>query len=237
MAIEYLKEDGVEFISNFDTEHLSNNENRQVVLKTADREFTVDALLISTGRSANTNDLGLENTDIDLDDKGYIKVNENLETSVPGIYAVGDINGGPQFTYISLDDFRIVKNHLEAKDNYNLNMRKNVPYTYFLNPAFARVGLTEAEAKEAGKKILVNSMNVANMPRAHVNHDLRGIFKVVIDQKSGMILRASLFGNSAEELINQIKMAMDNNIPYTYFANQIFTYPSMSENFNDLFKF
>ena len=235
LAVKYLQEDGVELINNFNTTKLSNDDKGKVIIESEDSTYTVDALLVATGRTPNIDNLGLQNTDIKLDKNGYIKINENLETSVSGIYAVGDINGGPQFTYISLDDYRIVKNHIEGDTSYNLNNRKNVPYTYFLNPPYARVGLTEKEAKDNGYKLKVNSMDVANMPRGHVNNDLRGRFKLVVNDVDNSILGASLFGDSSEELINLIKMAMDNNIPYTYIRDQVFTHPTMAENLNDLF--
>lgn len=235
LGVKYLQEDGVELINNFNTTKLSNNDEEKVIVESENNKYTVDALLVATGREPNIDNLGLQNTDIKLNDNGYIKVNENLETSVSEIYAVGDINGGPQFTYISLDDFRIVKNHIEGDSSYNLSNRKNVPYTYFLNPTYARVGLTEKEAKDKGYKVKVNTMDVANMPRGHVNNDLRGRFKLVVNDVDNIILGASLFGDSAEELINLIKMAMDNNIPYTYIRDQVFTHPTMAENLNDLF--
>lgn len=235
LAEKYLQEDGVVFVSNFNTTKLSNNEDGQVVVESETVNYIVDAVLVATGRRPNTVSLGLENTNIQVTDKGFIKVDENLETSVAGIYAAGDINGGPQFTYISLDDYRIIRNHLEGKAYYNLNGRKNIPFTHFLNPPFARVGLTEAKARKEGYDIKVNILDVANMPKAHVDNDLRGRFKLIINKENNLILGASLLGAASGELINYIKMAMDNDIPYTYIRDQIFIHPSMTENFNDLF--
>lgn len=234
LAKGYLEEDGVKFVDNFDTEKLSNNDAGQVVLEAGDDTYTVDALLIATGRRANTEDLGLENTTIKLDDRGFVAVDKNLETNVPGIYAIGDINGGPQFTYISLDDFRIVRNHLNGDNSYNLDDRKNVAHTHFLNPPLASVGLTESEAKEAGYNYITSSLDVANMPRGHVNNDLRGRFKIVVNKENHQLLGASFLGNSSEELINLMKTTMDFGITTDYFADNIFTHPSMAENLNDL---
>ena len=118
-----------------------------------------------------------------------------------------------------------------------LKDRKNIPYTTFLTPPLARVGLTEEDAINKGYTVKTKEMLVATMPRAHVNDNLKGAFKIVVDAESNLILGATLYSQSAEELINMIKVAMDNNIPYTYFKNQIFTHPTMAENLNDLCNF
>ena len=177
----------------------------------------------------------LENTDIQVTDRGAIQVNRHLETSVPGVFAVGDVNGGPQFTYMSLDDFRIVFNYLTGDGSYNLETRNNYATTLFITPPLAQVGLTEQEARDKGLPVAVKELPVAAMPRGHVNADLRGAFKAVVNPETKEILGATLFGEAAGELINLITMAMDNKIPYTYIAKQIFTHPTMAENLNDLF--
>ncbi len=230
-----MEADGVEFVNNFETSRLSNDESGKVVIEGGDRSYTVDALLIATGRKPNTEGLGLEKTQIEMDDKGFVKVEDDLQTSVSGTYAVGDINGGPQFTYISLDDYRIVKSQLLGDGSYQRSERKNVPHTHFLNPPLAAVGLTKAQAKDKGIGVKTKTLDVANMPRAHVNGNLRGSFKVVLAKDGEKILGASFLGDCAEELINLVKMAMDHDIPASYFKNQIFTHPSMAENLNDLF--
>ena len=194
-------------------------------------------MLFYTGRKANTANIGLEHTDIATNERGAIVVNDTCESSVPGVYAVGDVNGGPQFTYISLDDFRIVFGALTGNSQYTLKDRKNIPYTTFLTPPLSRVGLTEEDAINQGYTVKTKEMLVATMPRAHVNDYLKGAFKIVVDADNDLILGATLYSQGAEELINLIKMAMDNNIPYTYFKNQIFTHPTMAENLNDLCNF
>ena len=236
LANEYLTEQGVTILNSITLNTVSNDGTKPVI--TADHEnYTFDAVLYATGRKANTANIGLENTDITTNDRGAIVVNDTCESSVPGVYAVGDVNGGPQFTYISLDDFRIVFGALTGNGNYTLKDRKNIPYTTFLTPPLARVGLTEEEAINKGYTVKTKEMLVATMPRAHVNDNLKGAFKIVVNTKNNLILGATLYSQSAEELINLIKMAMDNNIPYTYFKNQIFTHPTMAENLNDLCNF
>ena len=236
LANEYLTEQGVTILNSVTLNAVSNKGNKPVI--TADNQnYTFDAVLYATGRRPNTTNIGLENTDITTNERGAIVVNDTCESSVPGVYAVGDVNGGPQFTYISLDDFRIVFGALTGNGHYTLKDRKNIPYTTFLTPPLARVGLTEQEAINKGYTVKTKELLVATMPRAHVNDNLKGAFKIVVDAKNNLILGATLYAQSAEELINLIKMAMDNNIPYTYFKNQIFTHPTMAENLNDLCNF
>ena len=236
LANEYLTEQGVTVLNSVTLNAVSNKGNKPVI--TADNQnYTFDAVLYATGRRPNTTNIGLENTDITTNERGAIVVNDTCESSVPGVYAVGDVNGGPQFTYISLDDFRIVFGALTGNGHYTLKDRKNIPYTTFLTPPLARVGLTEEEAINKGYTVKTKEMLVATMPRAHVNDNLKGAFKIVVNTENNLILGATLYSQSAEELINLIKMAMDNNIPYTYFKNQIFTHPTMAENLNDLCNF
>lgn len=115
--------------------------------------------------------------------------------------------------------------------------QENIPYTTFLNPPLSRVGFTEKEAINKGYTVKTNEMLVSTMPRAHVNDNLKGAFKIVVDTETDLILGATLYSQSSEELINLIKLAMDNTIPYTYFQSQIFTHPTMAENLNDLCNF
>ena len=236
LANEYLAEQGVTILNSVTLNTVSNDGTKPVI--TTDHEnYTFDTVLYATGRKANTANIGLENTDITTNDRGAIVVNDTCESSVPGVYAVGDVNGGPQFTYISLDDFRIVFGALTGNGQYTLKDRKNIPYTTFLTPPLARVGLTEEDAINKGYTVKTKEMLVATMPRAHVNDYLKGAFKIVVNADNDLILGATLYSQGAEELINLIKMAMDNNIPYTYFKNQIFTHPTMAENLNDLCNF
>lgn len=236
LAKTYMEEDGVDFVLSAKVSKVSNVGDKVLVIAN-NQEFTFDALLYATGRKPNTADLGLESTSIEMTERGAIKVNHYCETTVPGVYAVGDVNGGPQFTYTSLDDFRIVFGKLTGNGNYSLQDRSNIATTSFIRPALSQVGLTEQEAADKGYNYKANSLLVANMPRAHVNNNLRGMFKVVVDMDSRLILGATLLSAESQEIINLIKMAIDNKIPYTYIKNQLFTHPTMSENLNDVFNF
>ncbi|TDQ57386.1 pyruvate/2-oxoglutarate dehydrogenase complex dihydrolipoamide dehydrogenase (E3) component [Mesocricetibacter intestinalis] len=234
LAQEYMSQQKVNFELNSRVQKVFNR-GEQVVVQTEEAEFTFDALLYATGRKPNTADLGLENTEIKLTHRGAIEVNEFCESSVKNVFAAGDVNGGLQFTYVSLDDFRIISNYLQGKTDYSLKQRQNVPYTLFMDPPFSRVGLNEDEAKKAGINYASKEIPLAAMPRAHVNGDLRGLFKVLVDPESKRILGATLFGAESAELINLITLAMNCDIPYTRLQSQIFTHPTMAENFNDLF--
>ena len=236
LANEYLTEQGITILNDVTLNSVSNDGNKPVITANG-QNYSFDAVLYATGRKPNTANIGLENTDITTNERGAIVVNDTCESSVSGVYAVGDVNGGPQFTYISLDDFRIVFGALTGNSSYTLKDRKNIPYTTFLTPPLARVGLTEEDAINKGYTVKTKEMLVATMPRAHVNDDLKGAFKIVVNAENNLILGATLYSQGAEELINLIKMAMDNNIPYTYFKNQIFTHPTMAENLNDLCNF
>ncbi|WP_170242504.1 FAD-containing oxidoreductase [Streptococcus suis] len=236
LAKEYMEEAGVTFVLGAKIEQVAAA-GEQVAVTVNGETAIFDAVLYATGRVPNTADLGLENTAIELLENGAVKVDDYCETTVPGVYAVGDVNGGPQFTYTSLDDFRIVFGKLTGTGTYSLSQRKSIPTSVFITPVLSRVGLTEKEAKEAGYDYIANELPVANMPRAHVNNDLKGIFKVIVDKESKLVLGATLFGRNSEELINLIAMAIDNKIPYTYFKTQIFTHPTMAENLNDVFNF
>ena len=234
LAKQYMEEDGIQLLQNVQTKQIKND-GAEVVVVTEDGEFRFDALLYATGRKPNVEPLRLENTDIELTERRAIKVDKHLETTVPGVFAAGDVNGGLQFTYISLDDFRILYSYLAGDGSYTLEDRKNVPTSMFITPPLAQIGLTEKEAQEQGLPIAVKEIPVAAMPRGHVNADLRGAFKAVVNTETKEIVGATIFSAGAQEIINILTVAMDNNIPYTYLSKQIFTHPTLAENLNDLF--
>lgn len=195
-----------------------------------------DRILAATGRKPNTQNLGLENTNIELTDNGAIKVNDHLMTTAQNIWAIGDVKGGPQFTYISLDDYRIIKDQLFGDGKRVISDQINIPYSVFITPALSQVGLNEKQAKKQEINYELKKLPVAAIPKARVAKDTRGLFKALVDPTTNQILGATLYGIESYELINQISMAMKAKIPANILRDQIYTHPTMSEAFNDLFK-
>lgn len=228
-----LEQAGVNFVFEADTERFVNDDDETIV-ETTSGNYRADAVLIAIGRSPNT-DLDLNNTDVALTDEGAIEVDEHLETHAPGVYAIGDVKGGMQFTYISLDDFRIVKDSIFGDGTRTTDNRGAVPYTVFIEPPLSRVGMTASDAIDEGYQVMEGKVPVKEMPRHKVNGDPRGLFKVVVNKETDEILGASLYGAQSEELINLIKLAMDQSIPYMVLRDNIYTHPTMAESFNSLF--
>ncbi|HJS20701.1 MAG TPA: FAD-dependent oxidoreductase, partial [Anaerolineales bacterium] len=206
-----------------------DNENHQ-------KQLSADAILVAVGRVPNTLGLGLENAGIQVDARGFIVVDDFLRTSVPNIWALGDVNGGPQFTYISLDDYRIVRDQFDdtKKKTHSTKDRLNVPYSIFIHPTLSRIGLSEEEALRAGYEIQVVKMPAAAIPRAQQLHETEGLLKAIVDTETGSILGCSLFCADSSEVINVVQMAMQAGASYETLRDSIYTHPSMSESLNDL---
>ena len=192
------------------------------------------AILVATGRRPDTAELNIANAGVELGERGEIKVNKRLCTNVPNIYALGDVHGGLQFTYLSLDDFRIIKSVLFNEGKYNLNERKHIPFNVFVIPSLAKVGMNEMEAKAAGVSYKLAKLPVMAIPKAKILGNQLGLFKVLIDESTGKILGANLFGVEAHEIINLFTLAMNEDISYESLRDQIYTHPTMAESFNDL---
>ena len=192
------------------------------------------AVLVATGRRPDTAELALDKAGVSLGEHGEIKVNDRLETNMPNIYALGDVHGGLQFTYLSLDDFRIIKSVLFNEGKYNLNERKHIPFNVFVIPSLAKVGMNETEAEAAGVSYKLAKLPVMAIPKAKILGNQSGLFKVLIDENTGKILGANLFGAEAHEIINLFTLAMNEGISYESLRDQIYTHPTMAESFNDL---
>ncbi len=193
-----------------------------------------DAILVAVGRKPNIKGLKLENVGIKITDRGAVLVDDNLHTSVDNVWAMGDVHGGLQFTYTSLDDYRIIRSELFGDKKYSLKERGPVPYTVFIEPQFSRVGMTEEEAIQKGYKVKTSKMP-ATTPRMKISGETDGLLKTVVDAETGKILGASLFFAQSGEVINNIRLAMMADKDYTFLRDGIFTHPTMSETLNDLF--
>ena len=201
-----------------------------------ERKLIVDGVLVAVGRIPNLEDLKLENAGINYSEKGIL-VNKILQTNVPHIYALGDVKGGLQFTYISLDDFRIIKNNFFGDKTLTTDSRNVIPYSVFISPTLSKVGLSEKEAISQGDKVKAKVIKTSTIPRAKILENEKGILKAVIDEKTNKILGCSLYSIESSEVINIVAMAIKENKDYQYLRDFIFTHPTMSEALNDLFDF
>lgn len=235
---EVLEDKSIKIVQNSRVESVQNRDGGVVTrYKEGDtlREVFGNGVLLATGRKPNTENLGLDNTSIEVNDRGAIIVNDTLKTKVKNIWALGDVNGGPQFTYISLDDFRIVKDQLFGDKSYTKKDRTNIPYSVFIDPILSHVGLNEKMANEKGIEYKVLSMSAEGIPRARILEKTEGLLKALIDPKTDEILGCTLFCAESSEMINVVRVAMEAKLPYTFLRDTIFTHPTMSESLNDLF--
>jgi pyruvate/2-oxoglutarate dehydrogenase complex dihydrolipoamide dehydrogenase (E3) component len=191
-------------------------------------------LLTAAGRAPNTDRLDLDEAGVATDDKGFIRVDERLATNVPGIYALGDVTGGPQFTHVSYDEFRILRTNLIEAGTVTTNGRL-IPYTVFIDPQLGRVGLSEEAAKAQGRDVRVAKMPVGDVARAVEVDEPRGFLKAVIDAESDRILGFAALALEGGELMAAVEIAMMGHIPYTALRDGIFAHPTLAESLNTLF--
>lgn len=199
------------------------------------KSLPADAVLIAVGRRPNTDALDLHAAGVPTTPQGAVIVNERLQTSVPGIWAMGDVRGGPQFTYISLDDYRIVRETLFGDGQKTTADQEPFPYAVFLNPPFARVGMSEEQARAAGRSVRVSKIPVGAIPRMRISNEKFGILKGIVDAETDEILGCAMFCRDSNEVINMMAVAMRAGVPYTFMRDGIYTHPSVSETMNDLF--
>ncbi|KAE9528327.1 FAD-dependent oxidoreductase [Testudinibacter aquarius] len=228
-----LQARGVDIILGADVKRFEQHSNKTQVI-TSQGTFSADAVLLAVGRRPNTDGLALENAGIGLTERGFIKINSQLQAA-PHIWAMGDVAGSPQFTYISLDDYRIVREQLLGEGKRNTQDRPHFPTTVFTEPPLAQIGMTESQAAKSGRPYRVATLRAEAIPKAKILNQTDGLLKAIIDSDNNQILGVTLFCAEAHEIINLFKMAMDHHIPADYLKNQIFTHPTISEGLNDLF--
>lgn len=239
MLFNDLSQDGIEFklgVKVVEVKDLSDKV--EIIYEINGKKQTVkaDKLLVATGRKPVTEGLGLENADIELDERGAIKVDDYLRTTAENVWAIGDVKGGPQFTYISLDDFRIIFDQLYGKGKRKVSDRNLVPYSVFITPALSRVGLNEVEAKNKEIEYKLFKLAATSIPKAKVIGNTRGMYKILVDPDTEEILGATIYGEESYEVINLIALAMKAKLPYTMLRDQIYTHPTMTEALNDVLK-
>ena len=239
MVAENLQKLGVEIKMDVALKKVQDQDQQTILTyeeNNHEQTITADKVLVAAGRHPVTEKLGLENTDIQLASDGAIKVDSHLHTTVPNVWAIGDVKGGPQFTYISLDDFRIIKSELYGDGTRQTTNRGVVPTSVFIEPPLSQVGLTEKQAQVAGKHYELFKMPVAAIPKAKVLKDQRGMLKMLVDRDTKTIIGATIYAPESHEIINMVALAMRAQLPYMMLRDQIYTHPTISEAFNDLLK-
>lgn len=191
-------------------------------------------VLVAAGREPQLDEFGLEVAGVDLDEKGYIKVNAQLETSAEGIYALGDIKGGPAFTHVSYDDYRLIIQHVVEKKQISIAGRL-IPYCMFIDPQLGRVGITEQEAREKGLDIKVAVLQNDSVARSIETGDERGMMKAIVDAQTGKILGAAVLAEQGGEIVTILQMAMMGGVTYGQILNGVFAHPTYAESLNNLF--
>ena len=233
-----LREDGVDVLLQAEArcaERLDGNRVRVIVRTAAgDRSIAGSHVLLAAGRVPNTDRLDPKAAGVDTDSKGFIRVDERLATSAAGVYALGDVKGGPAFTHISYDDFRIIRDNLLRGGSRTTGDRP-VPYTVFIDPQLGRVGLTEREARKAGRDYRVASMPMSNVARALEMDEPRGLMKVLVDPATRRLLGAAVLGVEGGEIMATLQLAMMGDLPYDRLRDGVFAHPTLAEALNNLF--
>ena len=199
-----------------------------------EQKITCSHVLIATGRAPQSEAMQLDKTGVKVNERGFIIVDDKLETNVPGIYALGDVNGGPAFTHIAYNDYTIVYRNLIEKQNISTKNRL-LPYCMFTDPQLGRVGITEEEAKKQGLNVKIAKLPMAHVARAIEVGDTRGFMKAVVDPKTKKILGAAVLGQEGGEIMSVLQMAMEGGITYDTLRYFVFAHPTYSESINNLF--
>ncbi|MBW4692077.1 MAG: mercuric reductase [Lyngbya sp. HA4199-MV5] len=232
-----LERDGIEFLLKSKVMWADRTGDETILqIQVGDREVSLQGshLLVAVGRSPTTDVLNLAAAGIATDASGFIQVNDRLETNVPNIWALGDINGGPQYTHIALDDYRIIKANLIDGGNRRTSDRP-IPSCLFIDPELAHVGLTETEAQQQGYDIRVAKLDASAIPRARTLGKTDGLLKAIVDAKTDRILGCSLLCHAAGEMISTVQMVTQAQMPYTVLRDGVLTHPTMTEGLNLLF--
>ena len=236
--VRVLESEGVSFETGCEVSKVQRNSSGEITLElqgeSGSRSVTGSHLLVAIGRTPNTDSLNLEATGLKTDARGFIAVNPSLETDVAGIYALGDIKGGPAFTHISYDDYRIVRDAL-LHDSKRTTADRLVPYTMFTDPQLARVGLSEDQARASGRKLRLYRLPMTSAARAIEMNETAGMMKAVVDAETDLILGATVLGYEGGEVMSVLQMAMIGGVTATAIRNGVFAHPTMSESLNNLF--
>ena len=235
---EIFNQEGIDILTDAKAVKFEKGKNKEIIatidLKGKSTKLTCSHVLLASGRKPQTEFLGLENTSIECDPHGHIKVNEFLETAAKGVYALGDVKGGPAFTHISYNDYVVVTKNILDHEHKSIKGRM-VPYCMFTDPQLGRIGITETEAKEQGLDYLVAKIPMKNVARAIETAEIRGFMKAVVDKNTRQILGATIIGEQGGEIMTVLQMAMMGNITFDEIRFAIFAHPLYAESLNNLF--
>ena len=235
---DVMRQDGLEVLLEAQPLRVERGDNGEIQLTVrmpeVERKLTGSHLLVSAGRPPNTDALNLEAAGIETDKRDFVEVNERLETNVPGVYAMGDVKGGPAFTHISYDDFRIIRANLLEGGDASVADRL-VPYTVFIDPQLGRIGFSEQEAREQGRNIRVARMPMSYVARALEVDEARGFMKAVVDADNDQILGCAILGIEGGEIMAMLQIAMMGGLAYTALRDAVFSHPTLAESLNNLF--
>lgn len=236
-VLEIFQEEGVDVLLGASTQQVQGMSGQSVRLRlqtpSGERAVEGSDLLVALGRVSNTEELNLPAAGVETDSRGFIKVNDRLETTATGVWALGDVNGGPQFTHSSLDDYRIVVANLSGGNRSTAD--RLIPYTLFIDPELGRVGMTETEARGRGHRVRVARLPASAVPRAMTTGETRGYLKAVVDADTDQLLGASILAAQGGEVMAVIQVAMRAGLPYMALRDMVFAHPTMAEGLNDLF--
>ncbi len=234
--LRLLTDEGVDVLLGAETLRIDGRKrDLRVVVRTRDGERSIAAsdLLAALGRTPNTSGIGLDVAGVEVGAGGYIVVNDRLETTAPGVWALGECAGSPQFTHVSFDDFRVVRDNLAGKPHSTRD--RLVPFCLFTDPELARVGLTETEARQRGIAVRVATLPMSNVLRTETTGETRGFMKALVDAQRDDILGFTMLGADAAEVLAVVQTAMLAGMPYTAMRDAIFAHPTMAEGLNQLF--
>ena len=232
-----LQQEGIEILFKSKAERVgAANGKIQLEVNGDGQSKTIEGshILVATGRVPNSDTLNLAAAEIETDAKAFIKGNNRLETNVPGVYVLGDIKGGPAFTHISYDDFRIIRSNVIEKKNVTIDGRP-VPYVVFMDPQLGHIGMSEEEARKSGRKIRVAKMPMSYVARALEMDESRGFMKAIVDAETEAILGATVLGIEGGEVMAVFEVAMMGKLRYTSLRDGIFAHPTLAESLNNLF--
>jgi pyruvate/2-oxoglutarate dehydrogenase complex dihydrolipoamide dehydrogenase (E3) component len=225
-----LEAEGVRFVLNARTSRVRRNNGRILLDVEGSSTHSGSHLLVATGRVPNTGDLGLEKAGVEADSRGFVKVNGRLETNVPGIWALGDVKGGPAFTHISYNDYQIIYANLIENQNRTIEHRI-VPYSVFTDPQLGRVGIGETEARERGFRVKVGKIPMSRVARAIERDETAGLMKLVVDASNDRILGAAILSTEGGELVQMLGTLMLADLPYTLLKGAVYIHPTLAEGF------